>query len=77
MGLFDSAADFWQHQVQYYRYYIYRRILFGEYQSSQKGKFSMFANKDYDNVDKSIVNGLKISVGSGKLFYFKHLLNLT
>lgn len=68
MGLFDRAIDFWDHQVQYYRYYIYRRILFGEYKSSQKGEFSMFANKDYENVDKSIVQSLSYSVGTGSFF---------
>jgi hypothetical protein len=66
MGLFQNVVDFYDYNLPYYRFYIYRRFLFEETGpvKAEKKAFSVYENVDYENsiemVSESMRNGMLI-----------------
>ena len=55
---FEILADFYDYQYQYFRYYLHRRLVFGDVTPYKifmdEMRFNIFKNKDGENVGRMI-----------------------
>jgi hypothetical protein len=70
MGLFQGLVDFYDYKVQYYRTYLYRRLLFGENDKKIVERFNIYTNNDSENAEQVIFSSFKLSLAIG--IFAKH-----
>ncbi len=76
MGLFQNIVDFYDYDLPYYRYYIYRRYLFDELKTQDKEKkvFSVYENVDYENAIDLVKECMKNAAFIGTVHLLTHSL---
>lgn len=65
----EIIGDFYDHQVEYYRCFVHRRLLFSEmtFESVKNNfKFNIFENHDSENVSKLIKQTTYLGLSTGK-----------
>ena len=65
----EIIGDFYDHQGEYYRWFVYRRLLFSEmtFESVRSNfKFNIFENNDSQNVSKLIKQTTYLGLSIGK-----------
>ncbi len=72
----EFVSDLYDYNLQYYRWFMHRRLLFSEITAEDvknSVKYDFLANKDYENVGKLITQttftGVSAGIGLGALQY--------
>lgn len=76
-GPFELLADAYDYHYQYYRHFLYRRLLFSEITKdsiAEKFQYNIFVNKDFENVDQLIGKSTYLGFAAGKLNFFTDFL---
>lgn len=73
---FELLGDFYDYHLQYYRWFLHRRLLFSDINAEtlkKEFKFNIFENKDHENVGslvkQSSLIGLSLGIGLAPFKY--------
>ena len=68
-GPVEFVMDLYDHEFQYYRWFIHRRLLFSEIKAEdvkQYISYNIFSNKDYENVGQLLSQSTLTGLSAGK-----------
>jgi hypothetical protein len=66
----EFVMDLYDHEFQYYRWFIHRRLLFSEIKSEdmkQYINYNIFSNKDHENVGQLLSQTTLMGLSAGKI----------